>query len=589
MTNRLFPIPCFFLLCSILILGSSCKTEPQQSKKADAAQTAFSINAHLRSEPDGLNPLTVKTLAGLQLNNLLFSTLIQYDPITLQAKPVLVKALPVLQKTADGLLASTYTIHDKASWDNGTAITGHDVAFTLKALLNPHVKSEAVRPYFGSVKGIEIGEDDPKNFTILSDHYFMTAEMFANLPILPAYHYDVKGLLKNIQLKDLIASLQGNIPADLDSTLVKFASEFNAAPFSREPSGVMGSGAYALSEWTTGERIVLKRKENWWGDALVENYPILSAYPSEIIYKIIPDYAAAITAMKDGQLDVMHSVPSVDFMALQQSDFAKEKLAFGTPPSLVIDYISINTKKSQLADKNLRRALAHLVDYKQIIATVMNGFAERISGPFHPSKPYYDKSLPLVDFDIEKAKTMLAQTGWMDSNKNGTVDKMINGKKTELVLDYLCTKGNGEKIATLIQEDAKKAGVGINVQVLEFKVLREKLSKRDYDLSGGAMGQEPGLDNPEQLWHSKSDTPEGMNRSGFGNSASDKIIDAIQTTQDAGERNALYKEFQKMVYEEQPFIFLAAPLGRIVYNNNFTLEPSARLPGVFENMMRPKH
>jgi ABC-type transport system substrate-binding protein len=201
----------------------------------------------------------------------------------------------------------------------------------------------------------------------------------------------------------------------------------------------------------------------------------------------------------------------------------------------------------------------------------MYGYAEKVVGPFHTSRPYYHKDLPLIEEDLEKARDLLKKAGWKDSNGNGIVDKEIDGELTELKLEYLSSKAGvtGQKIGTIFKSKARQVGVDIELVVKEGNKVAEARTKRDFDLFTSGWSQDPSIDDPYQNWHTDSDTPSGGNRFGFGNEESDKIIEEI-------------------IYDEQPFIFLMIPSGRMAINKKFDFIPSVRKPWIFENKFRLK-
>lgn len=311
----------------------------------------------------------------------------------------------------------------------------------------------------------------------------------------------------------------------------------------------------------------------------------MRAYPDKLSFLIIPDQSAAVVALKDQQVDVAGQIDAKDFTDLRENELINRLYNLHTPSSMVFYFIGLNNKKPRLADRRVRRALAHLVDVPALIDDLFYGLAERTVGPFHPAKPYYHKGLKPIEFDPEKARSLLAEAGWEDTNGNGIVDKEINGVLTEMELEYKISASSkfANSQALLFQDDAKKAGVKINIVPKEFTVMIDDAKKRDYELYSGAWAQDPTIDDPKQLWHSESDTPDGGNRVSFTNAEADRLIEEIRVTLDEGKRNQLYKEFQELIYEEQPYIFLFAPLERIAISKRFRAEATVRRPGFLVN------
>lgn len=86
----------------------------------------------------------------------------------------------------------------------------------------------------------------------------------------------------------------------------------------------------------------------------------------------------------------------------------------------------------------------------------MQGLAQQVAGPVHPSRSYYNQQLKPIVFSIDSAISLLQKSGWKDSDKDGILDKMIKGKRTKLSLNLMVSSDGGKKLALLLQEQAKK-------------------------------------------------------------------------------------------------------------------------------------
>jgi peptide/nickel transport system substrate-binding protein len=258
-----------------------------------------------------------------------------------------------------------------------------------------------------------------------------------------------------------------------------------------------------------------------------------------------------------------------------------------SPTALQYYYIGMNTKDrtGKLSDKRVRRALAHLVDVDQLINDLFYGLAERTVGPIHPSKSYYNKDLKPIEYNVEKAQGLLAAAGWEDSDGNGILDKEIDGEQVDLKISYITTSTSkfGRSLAEILTANFKKAGVELDVELLEFRQLIERLRSRDYEMNSGGWGQDPVPTDLKQIWHTESDRPDGSNRVGFGNAESDALIDQIRVTLDEDERVDMYMRIQEMIYEEQPYIFLFSPRERIAIHKRFNTSITSLRPGYVVN------
>ncbi|MDZ4680282.1 MAG: ABC transporter substrate-binding protein [Saprospiraceae bacterium] len=579
------PLHCF-LFATVLLLAGCMGDSDEKKLYVHSENTVF---ARLPGEPDRLSPLITVNSYSRTVNELLFLNLLQFDPATLELQPQLAKSRAQIAEITDGLwkggIAYTFELHESAVWDNGAPITGNDVLFTFKALFVPQVNSGPARSYLDFVKDLAVDAANPKRFTVYTDRKYILGEAaISTMPVYPEYHYDEQGRLRNYTLKALADPEQAARLSE-DTILAAFAENMHSERFAREKDAVKGAGAYALQEWVTGKQIALKRKANWWGDALSKTYPMLRALPERLVFSIIPDQVTALAALKSQEIDVASQIDVNDFVEIRKDSVLQPLYNFYTPAALQLFYIGINTRNPKLNDKRVRRALAHTLDMDAIIRDLYAGMAQRVTGPFHPDKPYYHKNLAPIAYNVEQARTLLKAAGWEDTNGNGVADKVLDGKQTELELNYLASSASkfSMNLALVLKDNAAKAGIQINILPKEFPVLIESLKRREFELHGGAWVAEPLPDDPKQLWHTESNTPDGGNRVGFGNAASDALIDEIRVTLDEQKRAGLYRKFQELVYEEQPCIFLLAPQERLVIHKRFDARPSVLRPGFFVN------
>ena len=139
-------------------------------------------------------------------------------------------------------------------------------------------------------------------------------------------------------------------------------------------------------------------------------------------------------------------------------------------------------------------------------------------------------------------------------------------------------------MATITAEQMLKAGVKALPVPLDVKVFIEKAKTHDFDM---IMGSWSGSCLPEdytQLWHTSSWSNGGSNYSGFGNAASDALIDSIKVTLDENLRIPMVKRLQKMIYDDQPFVFIYTNLRRAILHKRFgNCEFYSERPGILLN------
>ncbi len=550
----------FAAIVAFVLVLSSCK----KSVSPDV------VKIHLADEPDKLHPYYATNAYARQVMRHLFYTLMEYDPKTYVYSPMLAKAAPVIATVDTGLNLRSYTYEllDEAVWDNGKPVLASDYEFSLKLILNPKSAASRWRPFFMGIKQFKIDPANPKKFTIIAENDLLITDAFGSIYILPEYVYDPKGLMKKF---DLSVLANASMAAELESkepAIQEFADFSNDAKFSREVGSVVGCGPYSLTKWETGQYILLKKKENWWGNSIQRN--LFAAVPEQLYYKILKDDAATIAEIKNQNLDIVGAIKPDNFLQLKNDPAVSANYNFLNPATLQYSYYVFNTKNEKLADLKVRQALAHLLDIPTVINKVMKGFAVPVTGPILPANTYANKGLKPISYDPEKAKKLLNEAGWIDANGDGILEKSINGKQTDLSIQLLyAPQGAGKDVTLMFQENCRMAGVKLDIVPKDIAGTKAEVKKRNFEMFLLASVSDLSMPDLFQAWHTSSDTPEGGNSSGFGTPETDKILEEIRDTNDEKRRKELYLLMQEKIYEQQPYIFIVNPVERLVIHKKF--------------------
>ena len=555
--------------------------------KKSGAEGKNLLLARAMSDPDMLNPINLTSVDGRYIANLIFLSLEGTDPKDYHQTPVLAVSRPKISEVTEGEwkggIKLDYEIRPEAQWDNGTPITGNDYVFTLKTVLNPNTKCPALKPYYEWLADVVVDKDNPKKFTVYAKEKYFMIEEFASYYILPEAVYDPEHIMAKFSIKDMNTSEKRAALKD-NADIQKFADEFNSEKFQRDTSGVVGSGPYKLQDWKTGQNITLVRKKNWWGDKIKDNRDFI-AYPEKITFKVINDPNTAVTALKDGQVDEINGIDPKLYEELLKNDLAKQKLMMDAPSLFAFTFIGFNTKSPKLSDRRVREAIAHCINRKQI-NEVINFNRNKISETFvHPTQKHYNQNIKPFDYDLDAARKLLDDAGWKDSDGDGFRDKMINGERVKLTLDFKIPAGNKgrEQTGILIKEDLKKVGIDLNITAREWSVYIQDMDKRDFETTYGGYSISPIMGDPKQMWHTSSSTTGGSNMYSFGNAESDKLIEDIRSELDENKRIEMYKKLEIMIHDDVPCVFMFSPANRIAINKRYTVEETLLNPGFMYN------
>jgi peptide/nickel transport system substrate-binding protein len=509
------------------------------------------------ADAEKLNPVVTNDASASDVDELIYEGLNNINYETYELIPWIAS----LPEISEDHLTYIYKLRNDVKFADGKPLTGNDVIFTLKCIKNPFADAAALRNYFDVVKSAELVNGDPYVLKFnLKDPYWRAVYSLGSFLILPKHVVDPKGLTDKYswdELRDMKIS-------EKNPAVKEFADFLNSQEVSREPKYIYGSGPYKLEKWETGQAMVIKRNPDYWNK---KNSPV---YPEKIVFKIIQDNAASLVAAKNKEIDFMYVISPQDFYKnLDNAD--QFGLLKATPSEPVYSYMGWNNNSPLFSDKKVRLALSHLVDRKSIIEKIAFGQSVPIQSPvYYMDKKYLNTELPEIQFDPEKAKQLLKEAGWADSDGDGVLDKVINGKKTDFKFQFLNNNNPVRKQTILIFIDAlKKVGIQAEVQDLEWSVYLDKLKKHEFDATLGAWQLSVTPPDEYQIWHSSQSEGEGSNYISFKNSESDKILEEYRKEFDETKRIELLKKWQKLIYDEQPYTFLYSPKARYIYDKRF--------------------
>ncbi len=542
-----------------------------------------SLKVYLQRDPEKLNPVFNPKANAREVYQNIFVPLADYHPESLALYPILIEEVPAGEMINDSIIRYTMTFKEDAVWADGKPITGHDYAFTMKAIMHPIVNTPSWRSLISYVKSVNVDEKNPRTFSVDMDQSNMLSKEIATTNyILPKHVYDAKGILDD---KNLSYFSQQGIEESVvaDSSLVEFASSFNDPVNYR--SKLVSAGPYMLDTWESDQYIILKKNKDYWGDNYPEN-PFLQGYPEEIVFKIFADELTAYTNFKNDGMDVMKFRSSSYFLALKDSSETATKYNFETPQLMRYYYIALNNRKKGLDDPKVRRALAHAMDVDALINIIEKEYGSRSTGPIHPSKPYYNTALKPIQKDIEQAKKLLAEAGWTDSDNDNILDKDAHN----LSFDLLASPSElAQQVSLVFKEGCKQIGAEINIVQKSPRVfVRENVNTFEYDMAALAQTLDANPDDPSYRWHSSNAALGGSNITGYTNPENDAVIDEILSTKDEARRTQLYKDFQQMLYDDQAALFLYSPTEKIAIHSSWEGKGTSKRPGYLLNTFKKK-
>src|SRR5882724_2482845 len=516
---------------------------------AEVPVTGDWLVSHILSDPEQLNPLTSNDAGSANILNYIFETLLDHHPQTLELRPQLATARPQI---SDDKLTYTFILRRDAHFQDGKPLTGQDVLFSVKAIKNPWVNAPFLRVYYQSLVQAELVDDYTLRL-VAKEPYFLNETVLGQVPVLPRHYYDPDGSMDSLGVTELAALRPGDVAAEASPQGIqarKFAEQFNTN-FSRNP---MGSGPYKFHSWQTGQAVVLQRDPHYWG---VGKEGMDQPYIDQRTIRVFNNPDAALVALKAGELDTMPLMPIQHLKQTSGARFDKQfaKHQFFTPS---YSYIGWNNVHPIFSDMRARQAMTYLTNRQQIVKTILFELGEVVSGPIYLFRPEYDKTLVPYPYDPQKALQLLGEAGWKDTDGDGILDKIIDGQKVPFRFEIKFNSGNEirKSVALTLQDELKKHGIDANVRQLDWTIYLDDVRNHKFDaviLGWGMPAIEP---DEYQVWHSSQAENKGSNHVSYKNTRADALLEEYRRTFDAQKRVELYREFQQILHQEQPYTFL---------------------------------
>ncbi len=451
------------------------------------------------------NPLVNTDLNTTEVNDyMLFTPLIQYDA-SFQPRPYLAAAWDL---TADSV---TFHLQRDVNWHDGHPVTAHDVEFTFNRAKDPETASILAAVYLEQIETVQVIDSFTVRFYFSRPHARpLDGFWWAPVP---------RHLLEDVA------------PA-----------EMTRAPFNRRP---VGSGPFRFVAWESGQSVTLERNPDF--PESLGGPPKLA----RVIFRFIAEPTTLLSETLSGHVDVNGSLQPHQAEEVERAARAR-LIAY---PSREYYYIGWNTQEPLLNDERVRRALTMAIDRQELVDALLFGYGQLATGTIAPWHPLFTALEPLP-YDPEAASRLLAEAGWTDRDRDGTIEDPAG---TPFRLTLMTNNENPVKtdIAQIVQARLAEVGVDAEVETLEWQTLLSRHRGRDFQ----GVVQSWVLDNfrvdPFALFHSsQADRPGSYNRSGFKDDRVDRSIETATRTTDADEARALWAQFSTALQDAQPFTFL---------------------------------
>ncbi|WP_457585451.1 ABC transporter substrate-binding protein [Ensifer canadensis] len=479
----------------------------------DTLVEAFAIDDVISMDPGEAFELTAAEVTGNT-----YSMLVRLD---INDTTKVVGDLADSWTVSDDGLTYTFKLKSGLKFASGNPVTAADVAWSFERAVKLDKSPAFILTQFG-LNGDNVTEKakatDDTTFVFTVDQPYAPSFVLNCLTATVGAVLDKKLVLENV--KPVTPSDEYKYDNDFGNEWLK--------------TGYAGSGPFKLREWRANEVIVLERNENYYGE---------QAKLARVIYRHMKESSGQRLALEAGDIDVARNLEPGDFDAVAKNG----DLATTNAPKGTVYYISLNQKNANLAKPEVREAFKYLVDYDAIGSTLIKGIGE-IHQSFLPKGVLGALDENPYKFDVAKAKELLAKAGLADGF-TVTMD-VRNGQPVT-------------GIAESFQQTLGQAGVKLEIIPGDGKQTLTKYRARNHDMYIGQWGMDyfDPNSNAETFTANPDNSDEGKNKTLAWRNAWDvpeltKKTKAALLERDSAKRAETYKELQKTVLGESPFVIV---------------------------------
>jgi peptide/nickel transport system substrate-binding protein len=518
---------------SLIVAAAGCGGD------APAPRDEQALTASLRSEPARYNRYFEATAASDVVSLLVDGRLLRVNRATDTIEPALAESWT---SSPDGLV-HTLALRRGIRFSDGAPFTSADVLFSAQVLYDPDVASVLAQTMRIGGKPLAFAAPDDYTVTVTLPAPFAPGlRLLDSLPILPKHRLE----------------------AALDEKRLPDAWKVGT-PFTE----MAGLGPFVLTEHVAGQRLVFVRNPHYWRvDEDGERLP----YLDRLTMAIVPNQGVEAVRMAAGDIDLMSNgdIRTDDYAAFKRASDAGQlrllDIGLGLDPNVLWFNLAPKGKArvGWLHDRRVRQAISFAVDRQAMVDTVYLGAAVPVYGPVTPrNATWYTPEAPAYPHDPARARQLLAEAGLADRNGDGIVE---NAAGVPARFSIVTQEGNTprERSVAMIQEHLRQVGIAVDVARLDQGALFKLWQSGQYDsiyfgvqssATDPALNQEFWLSSGQwHFWNPRQPAPateweariDGLMRRQAG---------ALSTE----ERQALFAEAQRILGEELPAIYFAAP------------------------------
>jgi len=459
------------------------------------------------SDIQSWNPFLADDLFSEEVLSLVYPSLAIEQVDYQQHPPSFAPSLAESWEWSEDRLALTFHLRQDAVWSDGVSVTSDDLVFSFQTQNAPEV-AWAWMGITDSVQRVEALDDHTVRYHFSRDYPY--------------------------QLMDINDGLI--VPAHL----------WRGIPYQRWQETdwrklVVSAGPFVPATHTPQQEIVLDRNPKYF----VPDRPRLE----RVIFRVVPSKTSLLTQLLAGGIDFLNFVPPAEADRVR----ADSRLELVTYPDRSYTHICWNLDRALFTDRRVRRALSMAIDRKTLIDVVFEGFARPSLGPVLSSMWAFNHNLEPPSFDHERARRLLAEAGWTDSDKDGVLDR--EGTVFEFELMAPSENEVRQDICLMIERDLAAIGVRVVPRFVEWGAMQAAMDDGSFDALVNRW-EEPTQVDLGEIWHSSPPGAPTLNFGRYANPEVDRLLEEVSAIADFAAQKALLDRIQELIVADQPYTFL---------------------------------
>lgn len=435
---------------------------------------------------------------GQVLRYVLFMPLVRLNQ-EMDYEPYLAESMEV----SDDGLTLTFRLRQGLTWHDGVPVTADDVVWSVEMYMNPDL-AFANAQYFQFVDGVEKGDDSTVIFHFNEVHSDPLADFLEWVPM-PRHLLEAAG-----------------------------AVGMRSAPFNRAP---VGNGPFRFVSWTPNQQAIFEANPD---------FALGRPHLDRIVFRIIPEQTTELAELLTGRLDMIRAVQPSESRRVESSPNVR-LLHY---PSRSYTFVAWSLTDPLFADGRVRQALTMGINRQGIVDALLFGYGRVAVSDVLPFQWQFDEDLEPWPHDPARARELLAEAGWSDTDGDGIVEK--DGRPFRFTLET--NQGNDlrEDIIVIIQNNLREIGVDAQLRLAEWNSMTDRLKRREFQAVVTGWAVDFKFDPTETLGCAGG----VYNYPAYCNPTADSLSRQGLTTLDHDDARPLWNQYQEIIHEDQPYTFL---------------------------------